>query len=196
MKPNVNQFLADGASSGNLVAWDGTKFAPIAASSTPQPIVPSVISSVYERESPFWEQNSIAFNANEAIYIPVRIKASATVKRIGTTVSGNVDVGIYDAGGTRLVSSGSTSQSGTSATQYFDIGDTALTAGLHWMAIAGSSGTGQIYTHDSSFNPGTGRILYGLKVEASAFPLPATATFSDPALTDLGIPMMALLLEA
>jgi hypothetical protein len=52
----------------------------------------------------------------------------------GATASGNMDVGIYDYAGTRLVSSGSTAQSGTSAFQDFDITDTLLGPGIFYLA--------------------------------------------------------------
>src|SRR3972149_4026032 len=78
--------------------------------------------------------------ANKALYVPFRIGKPVLVKKLflinGATVSGNVDVGIYDAAGTRLISAGSTAQAGASALQQFDIADTLLGWGLFYMALA------------------------------------------------------------
>src|SRR5574343_386960 len=57
-------------------------------------------------------------SANRALYSPFRLGCTINVTDMfvanGSTASGNLDLGIYDERGTRLVSSGSTAQSGTS----------------------------------------------------------------------------------
>lgn len=117
--------------------------------------------------------------ANRAVFIPFRLTDSITVVKMfmlnGATVSGNIDVGIYDALGTRLVSKGSTAQAGINAIQEFDITDTRLGPGLFYMASAMDNATGTVLR--KSVN---GIILRtaGLFQMASAFPLPATATFA------------------
>ena len=132
--------------------------------------------------------------ANKAIYIPFRVYEKFTAKRIvlrnGVTLSGNVDVGIYNSAGTRLVSSGSVAQAGVSADQIFDITDTDLVAGLHYMAVALDNTTGQL-SRANSFQTGPTNFWLGVHEQATAFALPATATFADGTLSYL--PIMILL---
>jgi hypothetical protein len=106
----------------------------------------------------------------------------------GTVVTGNIDVGIYDASGNRLVSAGSTVQAGTSAIQIFDITDTLLKPGLHYMAIALSNNTGTLAGW-SVGNAVDGR-PFGLAQMASAFALPNPATLASYAQTF--IPMVSM----
>jgi hypothetical protein len=122
-------------------------------------------------------------SANTAYYTPLYVPQVAPVRRLfwvnGSTVSEsyNVDVGIYsDAGGkpgTRLVSSGSTAQGTASVAQFVDVADIALAPGLYWLAITCSSTLATFFRTTT----GTGALdtIFGFE-EASALPLPATAT--------------------
>src|ERR1044072_5106370 len=111
--------------------------------------------------------------ANRALYVPFRLSDPITVVKMfvlnGATVSGNIDVGIYDAVGTRLVSKGSTAQAGTSAIQEFDITDTRLGPGLFYMAVAMDNGTATLFR--KSINNFFLRAA-GMFQQASAFALP------------------------
>lgn len=64
--------------------------------------------------------------SSRAIFIPFTILRPITVYKMfvynGATVSGNVDVGIYDFTRSRLWSSGSTPQAGASQLQWFTLG--------------------------------------------------------------------------
>lgn len=117
--------------------------------------------------------------ANKAFYMPFSVDAPVTIVKMlvinGATVSGNIDVGIYDRGGARLVSSGSTAQSGVSAVQEFNITDTVLNPGLYYLACAmdNTTGTLEMWTPSASLSRS-----FGLAEQASAFALPATATFA------------------
>lgn len=117
--------------------------------------------------------------ANKALYIPIRITHPCVALRMlvlnGATASGNMDVGIYDYAGTRLVSSGSTAQSGTSAFQDFDITDTLLGPGIFYLALALDNTTGTIGMH--TVFPRYLRAA-GVQEQGTAFALPATATFA------------------
>lgn len=121
--------------------------------------------------------------ANRAVYVPVRIPDTITVVKMfchnGATVSGNVDLGIYTSGGTRLVSTGSTAQAGASIVQEFDITDTTLTPGLYYMALAADNATATFIR--LAFTVEVGNAL-GILGQETAFPLPASATFG----ADLG----------
>lgn len=120
--------------------------------------------------------------ANMAIYVPIEILYPVTVTRLlvnnGTTVAGNIDVGIFDVNGSRMVSMGSVIQSGTSASQLFDIPDTTLLPGMYYMGLALSNVTGTISGFGGVF---VDMAPMGFGQQASAFPLPATispTTFS------------------
>lgn len=116
--------------------------------------------------------------ANRAYFVPIRVHAPTTITNMfivnGTVASGAVDVGIYAENGILIVSSGSTAQVGTTATQTFDIADTLLAPGSYYLAMSqdGTAGTTQRYTPSLAL----ARML-GVVIQAAAFPLPASATF-------------------
>jgi len=134
--------------------------------------------------------------ANDAIYIPFTIVAPITAYLMAVenaaTVAGNVDLGIYDINGVRLVSIGSTAMAGASTIQTFDIADTLLTPGTYFMAFASNSTTA---THIHT-GGGTAQWLrsYGVQQQATAFALPATATMVAPTRTN--VPMLAIATKA
>jgi hypothetical protein len=121
--------------------------------------------------------------ANGAFYFPLAIQRTMVARRLwwanGATVSAsyNVDVGLYlDAGqkpGARLVSSGSTAQGTASTLQFVDIADTAVPAGVVWLGMACSSTSATFFR--TSLAGGAADAALGFQ-EASALPLPATAT--------------------
>lgn len=121
-------------------------------------------------------------SANRIYYVPVRIPEAFTVLRVwwlnGSSVTGNVDVGLYNSAGTRLWQLGSTAQSGTNVVQFADIGDQAHAAGLYYMAMQHSS-NGNVFR----VAPGVVfEIALGIMEEsAGGFALPATATFAKAA---------------
>lgn len=129
--------------------------------------------------------------ANDAVFTPLYLQWPVRVKRLwvanGATVNGNLDVGIYSVGGTRLVSAGTTAQSGSNALQFFDIADLLLGAGAYYLAVAFSSTTATLFRGA----PALGRVRQmGLAKMASAMPLPATVTLAVP--TVAFIPMMGI----
>ena len=131
-------------------------------------------------------------SANLALYIPFVLVHPVLVVKLwihnGATASGNVDVGIYDEKGTRLTSAGSTAQSGTSALQIFDITDIFIGPGLFYMATSHSSTAGTRFrvALGSTVDNKAG----GMLQQASAHPLPATATFAT--LSNNYVPMFGL----
>src|SRR5262245_15809191 len=76
-------------------------------------------------------------SANLALFVPFRVSAPCVAYKMstgfGTTASGNYDLGIYDAFGNRLVSTG-TQAKGASVEAILDITDTELGPGLYYMA--------------------------------------------------------------
>lgn len=132
---------------------------------------------------------SFAVTANQAFYVPVEIPWRFPVRRVfwinGSTVSTNADFGIYTLDGARLYSTGSTVQSGASVWQYVAANDLILDPGAYYFALV-SSGTTNAFTGTSTVDVLTGRIQ-GIRQQASALPLPASATFAQWATTGLPI---------
>lgn len=128
--------------------------------------------------------------ANQAMYVPFTIDETVTVKKMfwknGATVSGNVDIGIYNEAGTRKVNMGSTAQATINATQIVDIADTSLAAGRYYMALVADNTT-------ATFASVTATQRLGYLTQTTAFALPATATFATPATAV--IPYFGLTLE-
>jgi hypothetical protein len=149
----------------------------------PDPLVtisPLAVCSLAGQAAGSFTIGAVAYpGANTAFFVPFRLSRAVLFKLLfawnGAAVSGNIDVGIYSRDGTRLVSSGSTAQAGTSVIQTFDVTDTLIGPGVFYLAIAMDNGTGQI----TRFVPGlaVGRLL-GMAQMATAFPLPATATLA------------------
>lgn len=124
-------------------------------------------------------------SANEAIFFPVIVTEDCTITKLwvynGATVSGNIDVGVYDSSGTRKISSGSQTQTGTSILQEFNVADTAITAGLYYVAVAMDNTTGTVIRHSVPALGGAGvetAQSLGIAIQATAFALPSTATLA------------------
>lgn len=136
--------------------------------------------------------SSVAWNsANYAVYVPLLLATSVTVYKItmgdGTLTGGNFDVGIYNSIGTKLVSSGATARAGASQEQVIDITDTVIGPGLYYVAMS-ADGTNN-YIMINSTNTQLTRMC-GVLGQASAYTLPATATFA--AASQSRIPALAL----
>ncbi len=111
-------------------------------------------------------------------YYPFVLNRPITVDKLfianGATVLGNIDLGIYDASGTRIVSTGSTAMSGASSIQVINVADTTIGPGMYYLAF-GNSATAAFQRVTGSA-VGIDTTLAGLASEAT-FPLPASATF-------------------
>jgi hypothetical protein len=121
-------------------------------------------------------------SANRAIFSPVWVPQASIVTKIAWRVagasSGNVDAGIYDEHGVKLVSTGSTACASTNTTQLVDVTDTLLAPGAYYLAMAVDNTTAQFMR--SNLGASSLRVL-GVMSEDSAFALPATATMVDAA---------------
>lgn len=122
--------------------------------------------------------------ANLAFYFPITLTEPFTVDRMfwfnGSTIAAtNADAGIYTKDGTRIVSTGSTALSGTNTLQAAEVTNTTFGPGLFYMALALDTNTG----HQFRVTTMLAEHLRGWGVfqEASAFALPATATFATMA---------------
>jgi hypothetical protein len=121
-------------------------------------------------------------SAGRAIYMPFELERPMIVTQAwlynGTAaVTGNWDVGLYTADGTKLVSMGTTAQTGINAVQSFDWTDTLLGRGAFYFAVACDSGSTTVYR--SAAGAANDWLLWGGLQQASAHPLPATATFAS-----------------
>lgn len=129
------------------------------------------------------ESSSSWGTANLARYVPFVISEQVTAKgfafRNGGTVNGTVHVGIYNIAKSLLVSN-SAAHTGTNAMQTIDITDTVLVPGFYWMAMAITGTTGVVFRVPIMNE--LARSL-GFQQQASAVPLPSTATFSNPTST-------------
>lgn len=126
--------------------------------------------------------------ANRAVFVPFRIGQPMIVDRLfvwaGGTQAGtnNVDLGIYDAYETLIVSTGSqTYNGGVNVYNSFNITDTTIGPGLFYLACALDTNT------DTTFRvamptAAVGQAM-GVTQQASAFPLPRLATFASFAST-------------
>jgi hypothetical protein len=132
--------------------------------------------------------------ANKAFYYPIFLPFRFVVRRVfvanGGTVNGNWDVGVYSRGGTRIFSSGSTAQAGTSVNQYATLGTPVLLVpGFYYLAMASSSATGQ-YIRALYGNAAARGRHAGLLEQTTAFALPASATFAQ--LSAMYLPLFGL----
>lgn len=112
--------------------------------------------------------------ANVAVYMPFNVTSTTTIKRlwfIGDNGTGNVDVGVYAADGTKMVTTGAVANA--AGIVVTDVGDTALVAGQYYLAISASSGSSNLRVSVT-----TGLDSLGLLTEASAHVLPASATLT------------------
>ena len=121
--------------------------------------------------------------ASLALLFPFSITTQLTAQSAcwcnGTVVSGNVDAGIYNEDGTRVISVGGVAQAGISATQQANFSaPTAIAAGSYFFALVLDNITGTV----NKFGPGAGVLsACGVQQAAAAYPLPASVTLAAPA---------------
>jgi len=138
-----------------------------------------------EATSATWE------SASRAVYMPIFIPTPTILTRVwwanGATTSGGatIEVGLYrDAGykpGAKIVS-GSATQGTASQVQFVDVTDTFLLPGLYWIAVTSSSATNTTMFRGTPADASLDAVLR--MQEASASPLPATATPVESAVTN------------
>lgn len=134
--------------------------------------------------------------ANKVLYIPIRIPSPIKILQLythnGATASGNVDIGIYAKDGTKIVSSGSTAQAGTSVDQLFNVTDTQLGRGLFYIGLTLSNTTGTFTRAAPSL--ATLKAIGLLTETPGSFGLPAAASFG--AYVDAYFPMCGILAQS
>lgn len=132
---------------------------------------------------------------NKAFFIPFRVTVATVACKMvfgsGTTAGGNVDMGIYDPQGNRLVSTGAQARSASSES-VVDITDTPLAPGLYYMAMS-HDGTANVIANvptGTSPVPLAKTKLFGVMMMASAYVLPDPVTYA--AVDTAYIPNMAI----
>lgn len=113
---------------------------------------------------------------NRAVYQPVKVEAPCTITQMAIVVvtqDGNVDAGLYTWDNTKIVSTGSTA-CGAAGVQLLNIADTYLVPGWYKMAFASDSNAVACFELNAMIV--MPMRVCGVQEEASAFPLPATAT--------------------
>lgn len=117
--------------------------------------------------------------ANVGWFVPFTVPEPVTVTKLfwgnGAAVAGNVDAGIFQEDGTRLVSAGTTAQSGTSNLQVVDVTDTRLERGRYYLGLCGdTTGTTQRFLANTSA-AGIWQALGVLKDSSCAPPMSTNA---------------------
>lgn len=136
--------------------------------------------------------------ANRAIYVPIWIEQLCTGRRIAvnpSVQSGNLDVGLYDQKGNRIVSKGSTAVGAAGATQIIDItasvtgtASPVLTPGTYFLALCVDN---IVASFKQANLLAVGCQICGVQQQAvGAVTLPNPATFANPA--SGYVPLMAL----
>lgn len=132
-------------------------------------------------------------SANLATYVPFSISRTTIVIELwtanGNAAAGNIDIGIYSVDGTRLVSTGSTAMAGTSVLQGVSITPLTLGPGQYYLAMVCSSTSGHFLSLQA-ISAYKIRAL-GVYQQASALPLPASATFATNT-TPINLPLFGL----
>lgn len=114
--------------------------------------------------------------ANVALFVPFVVPEPVTVTKLWwantSTVSGNLDIGLFSENGTLVVSSGSTAMATTNVAQTVDIADTVLARGRWYLGLACDTTAANIYC----FTPAAGICqALGVVRQTSAFPLASNA---------------------
>lgn len=133
---------------------------------------------------------SATWTANLLIFVPLITPETITISqffwRNGSAVNGNTDVGIYTFDGqTKLGSTGSTANAGTSAIQVVNVADFRIPAFKRlWLALGCDSSTQTFWAANASIRA---LEITAVKQQAAGWSsgLPATVTFAAPSVASL-----------
>lgn len=131
---------------------------------------------------------------NVVIAVPMFVWDTWIVRRLalvnGATVAGNWDIGVYtEDGQTKLVSTGSTAQSGANSYQGVNVTETVLAPGMYWVAFGTDSATQTIFRYQpgSLHTPLTGTRAHTV-ASGTGCPLPSSLTLAQT--YSLNIPLL------
>lgn len=117
---------------------------------------------------------------NQAFYAPATLHGAATITGVMVHVrnqNGNISVGLYSEAGTRLATSGSVSCPAAGVSEVVFTSAYTAPPGRYYLALS-ASGTTATFTAISS-GVASGQPPFNARTQATAHPVPATATFSD-----------------
>ena len=112
----------------------------------------------------------------------------------GATVTGNIDMGIYQINPgqtslTRVVSTGATAQTGASTVQTLTCTATRLDRGTYYMALGITISTQTFFSVATTYGMAGG---IGCHISTSGSPLPATLTAATWSLATVRVPWMGI----
>lgn len=112
-----------------------------------------------------------------AIFVPFFLQQHMYVNGLywmnGTTVAGNMDMGIFDQDGNRIFSLGPVLQSGTSARQMNIVSPPIhLWAGLYYMGMVAETGSAAVMSDLNALSTGTMIQFFGMAQAPTSYPLP------------------------
>jgi hypothetical protein len=124
--------------------------------------------------------SAVWYSANGAMYMPLQLSSYYNLKSmflfIGATNTGNGDIGIYSADGTRLWSHGGAALGTANTLDIRTLGTPMLLPpGSYYIGVALSSASGTLF-HRSNYGRAGMIRLAGIVSQATAYPLPATMT--------------------
>lgn len=124
-------------------------------------------------------------SANMAVALPFCISDDIVVTKLGwrngSSAGSNHDIGIYTAAGAKIVSTGSTAGSGSSARQFVDITDQPLRRGHYYLVKAVDATTAnRVRQWAGGPAQAVTCAFLGMLEMATAFPLGATLTLVTP----------------
>lgn len=124
------------------------------------------------------------------VFNPRAFRMTHAYVQNGTVVSGNFDIGVYDARGVKIASTGSTAQAGTSTIQWVAL-DALIPAG--WVTLAfvldNTTGTTMVPSTPVTHFPTRMYDALGFASEGTAHPLPATLTPVTLGATTVNLPI-------
>ena len=137
----------------------------------------TIAQSTTNAPSTGFANTSVLPSADLAVFVPVRVTRTSVVRRLFAAVvdnTGNIDVGLYSATGTRLVSSGKTAAASDFTA---DVTDTTIGPGCYYLAYVADNTTLTVvcYLRSAPLPTAVGVLTQQLGAGAA---LPATATFA------------------
>jgi hypothetical protein len=120
--------------------------------------------------------------ANRALLLPFSLDTEGLISSVslanGAIVSGNFDVGIYNAEFQRLISLGGIRQRGINTTQALALPQLLLAPGSYWAALVADNATATLMAMGSLASAQAQQI--GIVEASAAYPLPASLTPAQP----------------
>lgn len=109
-------------------------------------------------------------------WVPVGCTVTG-VRLVIRTSSGNLDVGIYDNSGNRLVSTGEVASPGAGDAELIDLTDIYLSPGIYWLAVAADNNT-------VAYGGEGAHAFRASKTFVTSSPLPVTLDLDTPSAID------------